>query len=608
MTLPKTLPRDKWSPFHFWRQNEINKAKRYLKFPEDLVLLWHASSLENEVPGNKNPFLSSVLGPQYTRNADGSYTNAGAVAPVDVIGGRKMLRTCGAVTNLFSGDASIARSVTLTAQAYTLQVFGAGSVTCSYGTATVGNPLTFTATAGSVTFTPTGATLWMLTASAYPLPYTPPGTTMPASHATTTNGPWFGLPQYDDAETSDGLFKRDGVELVVNGGFDSDTVWSKGTGWSIENGVAINTTGAWELISQSGLIVGQRYIVEFDIVSGSGRLAVRLGTTNTIGTATGVGRHKVEGVCVSNTTVAFLWETLGGSIDNISIQKLIPATKTNKVWAALDGEPDGVEVWSNAGASGTNWALSNGAWTHTAGSTAALSLPSVVTIGQRYVARYTVTGRTAGSITAQAGSSGTGGAVITTNGTVVEVETCAGSTNMLFVPSSDFNGTVTVLSIQRIQPKPMTLAWRGVMGVGSGDYPQTTYSNPAYVSGKAQVDDILAALCRNDGNQQIVRSRNINSTYVANGDYIEWDRNTAAIIFVQVSSDGLRIRAGYYIIGVSTNVWWSIWSGYTGGTTGPSTLYKLLLGYGNTYPLWHDTIALWNKQIDDATLLKEMLK
>jgi chromosome partitioning protein len=52
---------------------------------------------------------------------------------------------------------------------------------------------------------------------------------MPASHATTTNGPWFGLPQYDDvAQTKtnkvwaalDG--EPDGVELVTNGGFDSD--------------------------------------------------------------------------------------------------------------------------------------------------------------------------------------------------------------------------------------------------------------------------------------------------------------------------------------------------------------------------------------------------
>lgn len=34
-----------------------------------------------------------------------------------------------------------------------------------------------------------------------------------------------------------------GAELVVNGGFDTDTDWTKGTGWSISSGVAIHTAG-----------------------------------------------------------------------------------------------------------------------------------------------------------------------------------------------------------------------------------------------------------------------------------------------------------------------------------------------------------------------------
>ena len=168
-------------------------------YPAALALLYDSDKSERKELARKGHNLESlVLGDQYEIQPDGSSLNIGANVPVDTFGGEKWLRSCGAVTNLFSGDASIARSVSLTAQAYTLQVFGAGSVSCSYGTATVGSPLTFTAIVGSVTFTPTGATLWMLTATAYPVPYTPPGTTMPASHATTTGGPWFGLPQYDD--------------------------------------------------------------------------------------------------------------------------------------------------------------------------------------------------------------------------------------------------------------------------------------------------------------------------------------------------------------------------------------------------------------------------
>lgn len=268
------------------------------------------------------------------------------------------------MTNLFSGDTSIARSVTLTAQAYTLQVFGAGSVSCSYGTATVGNPLTFTATAGSVTFTPSGATLWMLTASAYPLPYTPPGTTMPASHATATNGPWFGLPQYDDAPAN---------------------------------------------------------------------------------------------------------------------------TKVNRVWAALTGSP-------------------------------------------------------------------------------------------------------------------MTLAWRGVMGVGSGDLVGVS-TNHTLITWRNNLGDFGLRQDTPEENVQIVRATDGTSYPNVRGT---WSRGGTHLRFLQVESTGLRFRVGYYIVGVSSSIIWGGWSAYD-GSFGPSTIYKLMLGF-TTIPLWHDTIAIWNKQIDDATLLKEMLK
>ena len=165
------------------------------KYPSGAILHWDADiDAFSEQTGGVHRFNHAVLSPQFQRNADGSYVNVGAKPAVDTFGGQKWLRSCGAVTNLFAGDTSIARSVTLTAQAYTLQVFGAGTVSCSYGTASVGTPLTFTATAGATLFTPAGATYWMLTATSYPVPYVPPGVTQPASNATPTNGSWFALP------------------------------------------------------------------------------------------------------------------------------------------------------------------------------------------------------------------------------------------------------------------------------------------------------------------------------------------------------------------------------------------------------------------------------
>lgn len=181
----------------------LNKARRVLR--EDQYNYWAPLGailhydVEVEPPtelvGGVHTLNHSILAPQYQLLADGSYIDVGAQPAVDTFeDGLKGLRSCGDLTNLLPGDTSIARSVTLTAQTYTLQVFGAGSASCSYGTATVGAPLTFTATAGTTTFTPSGAALWMLTATAYPTPYVPPGVTQPASNATTTNGTWFALP------------------------------------------------------------------------------------------------------------------------------------------------------------------------------------------------------------------------------------------------------------------------------------------------------------------------------------------------------------------------------------------------------------------------------
>ena len=176
--------------------------------PLDAILYYDADiDAFSEQTGGLHTFNHSVLSPQYQRSADGSYSDVGAKPAVDVFDGKKFLRSCGAITNLFGGDTSQARSVSLTnGTVYTLHVFGAGTVSCSYGTATVEAPLKITATATeSVTFTPTGATYWMLTATAYPVPYTPPGVTQPASNATATNGVWFSNPQYLDKVAGAGV-------------------------------------------------------------------------------------------------------------------------------------------------------------------------------------------------------------------------------------------------------------------------------------------------------------------------------------------------------------------------------------------------------------------
>ena len=69
--------------------------------PSGAVLHWDADiDAFSEQTGGVHTFEHSVLSPQYQRNADGSYSNVGAKPAVDVFGGEKWLRSCGAVTNL----------------------------------------------------------------------------------------------------------------------------------------------------------------------------------------------------------------------------------------------------------------------------------------------------------------------------------------------------------------------------------------------------------------------------------------------------------------------------------------------------------------------------
>ena len=147
-------------------------------FPASLALLW--------------PIRPSLVGAQKCAVGpapEWSYTGAQYDADGVSVGAVPAWHTgkgvwCGpAYTNLFAGGPSIARSVSLTAQKYTLTC-DAGSVACSYGTATPSTPLTFTATAGSTTFTPTGVTKWQLTASVAPMPYVAPGVTVPSAAGT----------------------------------------------------------------------------------------------------------------------------------------------------------------------------------------------------------------------------------------------------------------------------------------------------------------------------------------------------------------------------------------------------------------------------------------
>lgn len=122
------------------------------------------------------------------------------------------------------------------------------------------------------------------------------------------------------------------------------------------------------------------------------------------------------------------------------------------------------------GFSGTNWA----GGTHTPGSTVALSAAFAPNEGQPYYLDFTVTGRTAGSVTPKL----TGGAVQTgvtrsSNATFRNLFSAgAGNTALAFEPSTDFDGTISAVEVT-------TLDGRAGVYVGhqAGAYVGVGYSN-----------------------------------------------------------------------------------------------------------------------------------
>ena len=80
-----------------------------------------------------------------------------------------------------------------------------------------------------------------------------------------------------------------GSDVVVNGEFATDTVWTKGAGWTISGGAAMyDGTGGTSPITQNiGLVAGKTYEVTFDVISntGTGQNTVYFGSTGIVSNA-----------------------------------------------------------------------------------------------------------------------------------------------------------------------------------------------------------------------------------------------------------------------------------------------------------------------------------
>lgn len=150
-----------------------------------------------------------------------------------------------------------------------------------------------------------------------------------------------------------------GRDIVLNGGYATDTLWTKGTGWTITGGVAVATAAALNAnLSQAMLIaLGRSYEVIYTIVgftAGSIRVQVGSSGNGTVQSADGTYTETI--VCAGSTTLIFNPQTaFSGNIDNVSVKELnIPASSPSLVGTITGvtvGQPGlpGALAWSYDG-------------------------------------------------------------------------------------------------------------------------------------------------------------------------------------------------------------------------------------------------------------------
>lgn len=115
------------------------------------------------------------------------------------------------------------------------------------------------------------------------------------------------------------------ADVIQNGAFASDTLWTKGTGWTIAAGVATATGAISTALTQvpvaatAPLIEGQAYLCTFTVTAFSaGTVTLNIG--GTAGTARGSAATFAQVIIAgSGSTVGFTTSGFTGSIDNFSM-------------------------------------------------------------------------------------------------------------------------------------------------------------------------------------------------------------------------------------------------------------------------------------------------
>ncbi|HSX01852.1 MAG TPA: hypothetical protein VLI05_00900 [Candidatus Saccharimonadia bacterium] len=237
----------------------------------------------------------------------------------------------------------------------------------------------------------------------------------------------------------------------TNGGVTIDT----GTGGSTAGTIGIGTSGIAHTIN-----VGN---------NASAAQTVAVGSSNS-GSST-VVQGGASKLTANNTSTVLL--TSSFQIQNTGATATLLTADTAAGNVAVRSLADtgtlGGELANNTFSTtwtGTGWTLGASSATHTTGTnTLSPTTPLTVTAGLDYQITYTITGRTTGSVTP--GIGGTTGFVMAASSTDTQVLVATTTGNLTFTPTTDFNGTISAVSVKVITPYGATLTVQNSTGASA---------------------------------------------------------------------------------------------------------------------------------------------
>jgi len=230
-----------------------------------------------------------------------------------------------------------------------------------------------------------------------------------------------------------GDYEQEGINLVTNGEFDTDTNWTKGSGWSISEGEAIcNATGGFSSFRQTGILTsGKIYKITFDfdgsgVTSGSFKL-----NGGDFGNASSGERTIVDG-----TNIFYLEATSnsfginqGGAVgtgifDNVSVVEVGQDFTFGTGWGMSDDKAVGVNATGN------------------------LQQSISFTNGKIYKVSFEVSDYVSGQVRLQTNQQNS--VTVSANGTYTEYLTMTTDSLLILngIDSNPFNGSITNISVK----------------------------------------------------------------------------------------------------------------------------------------------------------------